>query len=79
MISPRWQSVNQVFAEAIQMLPEHTVDISAGVGEIEILADPLLPRIFFSLLSLSFRLGGPALFDNSDDCPTGQRESYVDL
>ena len=61
VISPRWQSVNQAFAEAIQMLPEHTVDISTGVGEVEIFADPLLPRIFFSLLSLSFRHGGPAL------------------
>ena len=61
VISPKWQSVNHVFAEAIQMLPENTVDISTGIGEIEIFADPLLPRIFFSLLSLSFRHGGPAL------------------
>ncbi|MFY9981583.1 MAG: PAS domain-containing protein [Methanoregula sp.] len=61
VITPRWQSVNQAFAEAIQMLPEHTVDISTGVGKIEIFADPLLPRIFFSLLSLSFRHGGSAL------------------
>ncbi|MGA2104394.1 MAG: PAS domain-containing protein [Methanoregula sp.] len=61
VISPRWQSVNQAFAEAIQMLPENTVDISTSVGEIEIFADPLLPRIFFSLLSLSFRHGGSVL------------------
>ena len=61
VISPRWQSVNQAFAEAIQMLPENTVDISTSVGEIEIFADPLLPRIFFSLLSLSFRHGGSVI------------------
>lgn len=61
VIAPRWQSVNQAFAEAIQMLPEHTADISTSVGKIEIFADPLLPRIFFSLLSLSFRRGGPVL------------------
>jgi PAS domain S-box-containing protein len=61
IIAPRWQSVNQAFAEALQMLPDHTADISASVGDIEVFADPLLPRIFFSLLSLSFRHGGPAL------------------
>jgi len=61
VIAPRWQSVNQAFAEAIQMLPEHEVDITTGVGDLEIFADPLLPRIFFSLLSLSFRHGGAAL------------------
>jgi PAS domain S-box-containing protein len=55
VIAPRWQSVNEAFAEAIQMLPEHEVKISTGVGEVEIFADPLLPRIFFSLLSLSFQ------------------------
>jgi len=61
IIAPKWQSVNQAFAEALQMLPEHTAEISAGVGNIEVFADPLLPRIFFSLFSLSFRHGGPAL------------------
>ena len=61
IIAPRWQSVNQAFAEALQMLPEYTADISASVGDIEVFADPLIPRIFFSLLSLSFRHGGPAL------------------
>lgn len=61
IIAPKWQSVNQAFAEALQMLPEHTTEISTSVGNIEIFADPLLPRIFFSLFSLSFRHGGPAL------------------
>ena len=53
--------MNQAFAEAIQMLPEPNVDISSRVGEVEIFADPLLPRILFSLLSQSFQHGGPAL------------------
>jgi len=59
VIAPRWQSVNQAFAEAIQMLPENRVDITTSVGDVEIFADPLLPRIFFSLLSLSLRQDGP--------------------
>ncbi|MGD0533828.1 MAG: PAS domain-containing protein [Methanoregula sp.] len=61
LITPRWQSVHQAFAEAIQMLPEHSVDIKADIGDTEIFADPLLPRIFFSLLSLSFRRDGSTL------------------
>jgi PAS domain S-box-containing protein len=61
VITPTWQLVDQAFAEAIQMLPNHGIDIRIDVNEIEIFADPLLPRIFFSLLSQSFRCGGPAL------------------
>jgi PAS domain S-box-containing protein len=61
VITPRWQSVNQAFAEAIQMLPEHSAEIRADVGDTEIYADPLLPRIFFSLLFLSFLHSGSTL------------------
>jgi len=61
MISPVWQPVDRAFDKAVRMLPgQTTVDISCGTGTVEILADPLLPRIFLSLLSLSFRLDGPA-------------------
>ena len=60
-ITPRWQSIDQVLAEAIQMMPENSVNIGTEVANIEIFADPLLPRIFFSLLSLSFRNGGHRL------------------
>jgi PAS domain S-box-containing protein len=60
MISPVWQPVDRAFDKAVRMLPGQTsVDISCGTGPVEILADHLLPRIFLSLLSLSFRLGGP--------------------
>lgn len=61
VIIPRWQSVNQAFAEAITMLSEPGVDISIDVRDVEIFADPLLPRIFYSLLSQSSRHGGSAL------------------
>jgi len=60
-ITPTWQSVNLAFAESTRMLPGHSVDISSDVGDIEIFADPLLPRIFFSILSRSFHQGGSAL------------------
>jgi len=59
IISPAWQPVSLAFDQAVRMLPGHmAVDISCEAGEIEILADPLLPRIFLSLLALSFRLDG---------------------
>jgi PAS domain S-box-containing protein len=60
-ITPTWQSVNLAFAEATRMLPGHSVDIRSDAGDIEIFADPLLPRIFFSILSRSFHQGGSAL------------------
>jgi len=62
MISPVWQTVSEVFDKAVRMLPGQTaVEISCGTGDVEILADPLLPRIFLSILSLSFRLDGRSL------------------
>jgi len=62
MISPVWQRVSEVFDKAVRMLPGQTaVEISCGTGDVEILADPLLPRIFLSILSLSFRLDGQSL------------------
>lgn len=61
VITPRWQSANKAFAEAVQMLSEPGIDVRSDVGDIEIFADPLLPRIFFSLLSQSSRNGGAAL------------------
>jgi signal transduction histidine kinase len=60
-ITPTWQSVDLAFAKAIRMLPEQNVDTPSDTGDIEIFADPLLPRIFFSILSRSFRQGGAAI------------------
>ncbi|MFA6363634.1 PAS domain-containing protein [Methanoregula sp.] len=60
-ITPRWQSVNEAFAEAVRMLPKNSVDIRVDAGNTELFADPLLPRIFFTILSQSFRRGGSKL------------------
>lgn len=56
--SPKWQSVQQAFYDAVEMLPDNTVDIRADVGNAEIFADPFLPRIFFTLLLNSLNYGG---------------------
>lgn len=61
VVTPLWQPVNRAFEEAAGMLPENRVDIAGDAGNIEIFADPLLPRIFLSLLSVSFRHGGNRL------------------
>jgi len=61
VITPTWQSVNYAFDEAVLMLPENRVDIRDEMGDIRIYADPLLARIFFSLLSHSFWHGESGL------------------
>jgi len=57
LVSPKWQSVRQAFLDAAKLLPENTLDIHADVGNLEIFADPLLPRVFFTLLDNSLRAG----------------------
>jgi signal transduction histidine kinase len=57
LVSPKWQSVRQAFYDALKLLPDTSVDIFADVGKTEIFADPLLPRVFFTLLENSFRTG----------------------
>jgi signal transduction histidine kinase len=56
--SPKWQAVQQAFYDAADMLPDSTVDIRADSENIEIFADPFLPRIFFTLLLNSLNYGG---------------------
>jgi signal transduction histidine kinase len=57
LVSPKWQSVRQAFYDALKLLPDTSVDIHADIGKLEIFADPLLPRVFFTLLDNSFRTG----------------------
>jgi signal transduction histidine kinase len=61
LISPKWQSVSRTFYEMAALLPENNLDISADMGNIEIFADPLLPRVFYNLLEHSLKRGGPHL------------------
>ncbi len=61
LVSPKWQSVRQVFFDAVRLLPDTRVDIRADVGALEIFADPLLPRVFYTLLDNSLRAGGGTL------------------
>jgi len=58
LVSPKWQSVRQAFFDAVKLLPDNALTIRAEVGELEIFADPLLPRVFYTLLDNSLRNGG---------------------
>ena len=55
IVSPKWQHVGQAFDDAVGLLPQHSARIVQDVDGYEIYADPLLPRIFFTLLENSLR------------------------
>jgi len=55
IVSPKWQHIGEAFDDAIGLLPEHSARITQDVDGYEIYADPLLPRIFFTLLENSLR------------------------
>ncbi|MCK9591507.1 MAG: ATP-binding protein [Methanoregula sp.] len=55
--TPTWQSVIKSFWSAVTVLPSRNVDIRVEMDDIELYADPLLPRIFFNLLANSLQHG----------------------
>ncbi len=61
IVSPKWQHAVSSFEYALTLLPAHHVDICADIDNVELYADPLLPRVFFNLLENSLRHGGHPL------------------
>lgn len=57
IISPKWQRVREAFEAATNLLPEHHVTIGEDVDTAEVYADPLLPRVFYTLFENSLRNG----------------------
>ena len=55
LISPKWQPVKQVFNDAANLLPDHSIEIRADMDDIEVFADPLFPRVFYMLLENNIR------------------------
>jgi PAS domain S-box-containing protein len=55
--SPTWQSVKKTFWEAVMLNPSNTIDIRVEMDDIELYADPLLPRVFYNLLANSIQHG----------------------
>lgn len=58
LVSPTWQRVEKAFNDSLALLPEHRIDVQTDLEGVEIFADPLLPRVFTTLLENSFRYGG---------------------
>jgi len=61
ILSPGWLPLKQAFEDALRLIAPGSVKISNELSDIEVYADPLFPRIFFSLLENSFRRSGPGL------------------
>jgi PAS domain S-box-containing protein len=59
--SPTWQSVKKVFWEAVMLNPSSSIDISLEMDDIELYADPFLPRVFYNLLANSIKHGDQQL------------------
>jgi signal transduction histidine kinase len=55
--SPSWQSVKKSFWDAVGLVPAGNVDIRVEMEDIELYADPLLPRVFYNLLANSIKHG----------------------
>jgi PAS domain S-box-containing protein len=55
---PQWQFVKNTIRDAVSILPLDKVAIRIDVGKTEILADPLLIRVFYNLMENSLRHGG---------------------
>jgi PAS domain-containing protein/uncharacterized protein (UPF0333 family) len=58
IISPKWQHVREAFDAAAHLLPDQRTMIGEEADAPEIYADPLLPRVFYTLLENSLRNGG---------------------
>ncbi len=61
IISPKWQSVRQAFSDAIRLAAEERVQVTLDADDVEVFADPLLPRIFYSLIENTLLHGGQNL------------------
>lgn len=55
--SPSWHSVKNAFDEAVTLIASGSVNIQVDMDDIEVYADPLLPRIFYNLLTNSIKHG----------------------
>lgn len=61
MTSPKWHSVRKIWHDVVRLLPANNVEFSLEMADIELYADPLLPRVFYNLLINALHHGGPQL------------------
>jgi PAS domain S-box-containing protein len=56
-----WQPVKKTWDDVVRLLPANNVDITLEIPDIELYADPLLPRVFYNLLMNALNHGGDHL------------------
>ncbi len=61
MTSPKWQLVSKIWDDVVRLLPAKSVEFSLETADVELYADPLLPRVFYNLLTNALHHGGPQL------------------
>lgn len=56
--SPQWYNLRKVIASAAAQLPLSSVSVTVAFGDLELYADPLLEKVFYTLLENALRHGG---------------------
>jgi PAS domain S-box-containing protein len=56
--APVWQNVSALVANVIARLPLRDIRVDAGNTALEVLADPLLEKVFYNLIDNALRYGG---------------------
>lgn len=56
--APVWQDARAVISQSTESLPVRNVRVSIGFDTLEVLADPLLPKVFYNLVDNALRHGG---------------------
>ncbi len=89
MVAPQWQDVEMVFQKASRNALGENIKVEMGPMPYEIMADPLLERVFFNLIDNSLRHGkgvtrismrgretkdGLVLSYEDDGCGVGEKE-----
>jgi PAS domain S-box-containing protein len=56
--APAWQNVTAVISKAIAQLPMRDIRVNAEGPDMDVLADPLLEKVFYNLIDNALRYGG---------------------
>jgi len=58
---PAWQNINETVRRVAAMLPMRSIVVQYDKNDMEILADPLLEKVFYNLIEDSLNYGGDAM------------------
>jgi signal transduction histidine kinase len=58
---PSWQNINEIVIRTKELLPMRDVRIDVDKKDLDVLADPLLEKVFYNLFDNALRYGGDHL------------------